>query len=74
MTNDTCWTKGPTLTHYTSKYLKINFKLNGLDKFQNLRGFVHGLDNKYKEKVETQYTKTLEEIKFFLQFYDTSDK
>ena len=50
-----------TLTQYISKYREISLKLEGLDDFQCVRGFIRGLNNKYKAKLKTQYPKTLEE-------------
>ena len=49
-----------TLTQYISKYREISLKLEGLDDFQCVRGFIRGL-NKYNAKVKTEYPKTLEE-------------
>lgn len=50
-----------TLPQYMAKYREIILKLDGLDDFQKVRGFIRGLDNKYKAKVKTQYPETLEE-------------
>ena len=58
---DKCQMEGLTLTQYISKYHSIILKLDGLDDFQKVCGFIHGLNNEYKAKVKKQYTKTLEE-------------
>ena len=58
-----------TLTQYISKYREIILKLEGLDDFQKVRGFLRGLTDEYKTKVKTQYPKTLEDArvhKFFM--------
>ena len=39
---------GLTLVQYISKYRELILKLNGLDDFQRVRGFLHGLDKDYK--------------------------
>ena len=64
-----------TLTQYISKYREISLKLECLDDFQRVRGFIRGLNNEYKAKVKTQYPKTLEEaIKSAQIFDDTLEK
>ena len=52
-----------TLTKYISKYRGIILELDGLDDFQKVCGFICGLDNKYKDKVITQYPKVLEDVR-----------
>ena len=67
--------EGLTLNQYVSKYREVILKLDGLDDFQKVRGFVRGLDTKYHAKVKTQYPKTLEAaIQSALIFDDTMDK
>ena len=64
-----------TLTQYVSKYRGIILKLEGLDDFQKVRGFLRGLNDEYKAKVKTQYPKTLEDaIKSAQIFDDNFDK
>ena len=64
-----------TLTWYISKYREVSLKFDGLDDFQHVRGFIQGLNNKYKAKIKTQYPKTLEEaIKSAQIFDDTLEK
>ena len=64
-----------TLTQYISKYREIILKLEGLDDFQKVRGFLWGLNDEYKTKVKTQYPKTLEDaIKSAHIFDDSLDK
>jgi len=67
---DQCKMEGFTLTQYISKYRDIILKLDGLDDFQKVRGFVRGLDKEYKSKVKTQYPKTLEEAIKSAQIFD----
>lgn len=43
------------------KYSELILQLEGLDDFQKVRSLIHGLDKEYKQKVKTQYPKTLEE-------------
>ena len=45
---DSCCTVGHTLTQYISKYREAILKLEGLDEFQKLRGFLQGLDADYR--------------------------
>ena len=47
-----------TLTQYISKYRSVILKLDGLDNFQKVRGFIRGLNKDYKAKVKSQYPKT----------------
>ena len=65
-----------TLTQYIStRYHSIILKLDGLNNFQKVHGFICGLNNEYNAKVKTQYPKTLEEaIKSAQIFDDISDK
>lgn len=42
---DQCRMEGLTLTQYISKYRSVILKLDGLDDFQKVRGFIRGLDN-----------------------------
>ena len=57
------------------KYREIILKLEGLDDFQKVRGFLRGLNDEYKTKVKTEYPKTLEDaIKSAQIFYDSLDK
>ena len=44
---DKCKMEGLTLTQYVSKYREVILKLEGLDDFQKVRGFVRGLDKEY---------------------------
>ena len=72
---DKCKMEGLTLNQYVSKYQEVILKLDGLDDFQKVRGFVRGLDTKYQAKVKTKYPKTLEAaIQSALIFDDTMDK
>ena len=41
---DKCKMDGFTLVQHISKYHELILKLNGLDNFQRVRGFVHCLD------------------------------
>ena len=50
-----------TLTKYISKYCQMILKLEGVDEFQKVHGFLPGLHNEYKIKVKTQYFKMLED-------------
>ena len=50
---DKCWMENLTLTQYISKYREISLKLKDLDDLQHVRGFIQGLNNKYKAKVKT---------------------
>ena len=64
-----------TLNQYVSKYQEVILKLDGLDDFQKVRGFVRGLDKEYQAKVKTQYPKTLAAaIQSALIFDDAMDK
>ena len=64
-----------TLTQYISKYRALTLKLEGLDDFQKVRGFIRGLHKDYQAKVRTQYPKNLEEaIKSAQIFDDSMDK
>ena len=70
-----CRMENLTLTQYISKYHEISLKLKGLNDFQCVRGFIRGLNNKYKVKIKTQYPKMLEEaIKSAQIFDDTLEK
>ena len=69
---DRCQQGRLTLTHYVSKYRETILKLEGLDDFQKIRGFIRGLNEDYKTKVKTQYPKTLEEAIKAAQIYDDS--
>ena len=72
---DQCRMDRLTLTQYVSKYRGIILKLEGLDDFQKVRGFLRGLNDEYKAKVKTQYPKTLEDaIKSAQIFDDNFDK
>ena len=72
---DKCKIEGLTLNQYVSKYREVILKLDGLDDFQKVRGFVRGLDKEYQAKVKTQYPKTLEAaIQSALIFDDAMDK
>ena len=44
--------EGLTLNQYVSKYRKVILKLDGLDEFQKVRGFVWGLDKEYQAKLK----------------------
>ena len=67
--------EGLTLNRYVSKYREVILKLDGLDDFQKVRGFVRGLDKEYQAKVKTQYPKILEAaIQSALIFYNAIDK
>ena len=61
-----------TLTQYIAKYHKIILKLEVLDDFQKVRGFLRGLNDEYKTKVKTQYPKTLEDAIKSAQIFDDS--
>ena len=64
-----------SLTQYISKYRSVILKLEGLDEYQKVRGFIRGLHADYKAKVKTQYPKTLEAaIQDAQVFDDTSEK
>ena len=39
-----------TLTHYISKYHSVILKVEGLDNFQKVCGFIRGLNKDYKAK------------------------
>ncbi|MCO5573356.1 hypothetical protein L7F22_027125 [Adiantum nelumboides] len=69
---DKCRMDKLTLTQYISKYREIILKLEGLDDFQKVRGFLRGLNNEYKTKVKTQYPKTLEDAIKSAQIFDDS--
>ena len=72
---DECRMSDLSLTQYISKYCELILKLEGLDDFQKVCGFVCGLTKEYKQKVKTQYPKTLEEaIKSAQIFDDTVEK
>ena len=72
---DKCRMEGLTLNQYVSKYREVILKLDGLDDFQKVWGFVRGLDKEYQAKVKTQYPKTLEAaIQSALIFDDAMDK
>ncbi len=72
---DYCKMEGLTLTQYVSKYRDIILKLDGLDDFQKVRGFLRGLDKEYRTKVKTQNPQTLEAaIKSAQIFDDLSEK
>ena len=49
---DHCKMEGLTLTQYVSKYQDVILKLDGLDDFQKVRGFLGGLYNNYRTKVK----------------------
>ena len=63
-----------TFTHYISKYRGVILKLEGLDDFQKVRGFIRGLHRDYKAKVKTQYPKTLEDAIKDAQIYDDTNE
>ncbi|MCO5609563.1 hypothetical protein L7F22_063792 [Adiantum nelumboides] len=69
---DKCRMDKLTLTQYISKYREIILKLEGLDDFQKVRGFLRGLNDEYKTKVKTQYPKTLEDAIKSAQIFDDS--
>ena len=72
---DQCKMENLTLIQYISKYRATILKLEGLDDFQKVRGFIRGLHKDYQAKVRTQYPKTLEEaIKSAQIFDDSMDK
>lgn len=48
----------------------IILKLDSLDDFQKVQGFLYCLDNEYKSKLRTQYPKTLEDTMSFARVYD----
>ena len=63
------------LTHYIFYYRDIVLKLPGIDDFQIVRGFLHGLDATYECNVRPLDPETLEEAILFSQIYnDTSEK
>lgn len=59
-----------TLTQYIFNYHAIILKLEGLDDFQKVRGFIRGLNEEYQAKVKTQYLETLEDAIKSAQIYD----
>ena len=64
-----------TLIKYVSRYYEFILKIDGLDDFQKLHAFIHGLDKEYHAWVKTQYPKTLKDaIKNALIFDDALDK
>ena len=67
---DTCVMDRLTLTQYVSKYRGIILKLDGLDEFQKIRGFIRGLKEEYQAKVKTQYPKTLDDAIKDAQIFD----
>ena len=67
---DKCRMDNLTLPQYVAKYHEIILKLDGLDDFEKVRGFIRGLDNEYKAKVKTHYPKTLEEAIQSAQIFD----
>ena len=40
-----------TLAQYISKYRELILRLDGLDNFQKVRGFIRGLDKDYQDKL-----------------------
>ena len=67
---DKCKMEGLTLNQYVSKYREVILKLDGLDDFQKVRGFVR----EYQAKVKTQCPKSLETaIQSALIFDDTTE-
>ena len=72
---DRCRMDNLTLNQYVAKYWEVILKLNRIDDFQNVWGFIRGLDKEYQAKVKTQYPKTLEGTKKnALIFDDALDK
>ena len=64
-----------TLTQYISKYGSVILKLDGLDNFQKVCGFIRRLNKDNKAKVKSQYAKTLEQaIKDAHVYDDNIDK
>ena len=61
-----------TLTQYISKYRSVILKLEGLNNFQKVCGFICKLDKDYKAKVKLQYPKTLEQAIRDAQVYDNN--
>ena len=49
---DNCCMDRMTLTQYISKYLQIILKLEGVDEFQKVRGFLRRLHHDHKTKVK----------------------
>ncbi|WP_208972662.1 hypothetical protein, partial [Escherichia coli] len=49
------------LTQYISHYRDITLKLESLDEFQQVRGFLRGLNPELKKEVESKAPKNLEE-------------
>ena len=69
---DQCKMDNITLIHYISKYQAMILKLEGLDDFQKVCGFIRGLHKDYQAKVRTQYPKTLEEAIKSAHIFDDS--
>ena len=61
-----------SLTQYISKYRGVILKLDGLDKFQKVRGFIWGLTKDIKKMVKSQYPKTLDKAIKDAQVYDNN--
>ena len=58
---DVCQMGTLTLRQYISNYPSVILKLDGLDNFQKVHGFIRGLTKDYKAKVKSQYQKTLKQ-------------
>ena len=58
---DKCKMKHQTLNHYISYYRDITLKLDGLDEFHKVRGFIRGLEPDLQKAVESKDPKTLDE-------------
>ena len=62
--------EGISLNQYISDYREIVLKLNGIDEFQILRGFMRGLNPDYEAFVEPKQPKDLAEALKYAQIYD----
>ena len=67
---DVCQMGNLSLTQYISKYRGVILKVDGLDKFQKVRGFIRGLTKDIKKMVKSQYPKTLDKAIKDAQVYD----
>ena len=71
---DLCKQKHRSLTQYVSLYRDIILKLDGLEEFQQVRGFLRGLNPDIQKNVQSKDPQTLDEaIKQAHVFADPSD-
>lgn len=66
--------RGRPLLTYIAEYREIILKLQGINDFHKVRGFVRGLDKHFKREVKRNAPKTLEDAIKFAQIYEDNTR